>query len=173
MLGVMATNKMKAGLGALGTMVGTVAQTTEIQPLSSSAPLAHANVAFETMRIKIVGGRNLAPKDVNGLSDPYLNIWCGATGKYKTKIKYNTLNPVWDEDFTLLATTCRKRILDIECWDHDTLCKDEFMGEISIPVDSVPVGQVVSQWYKLMPNANNKNKKGAVSGDICIDIFKL
>jgi len=183
MLGVMASNKMQAGLKSLlsgapntgnnnNSTLGQEKVASAVPGLSAS-PKVHADVPFEKMKVKIIGGRNLASKDVNGLSDPYLNIWCGSTGKYKTKIKYNTLNPVWDEEFTLPAASCKKKNLDIECWDHDTLCKDEFMGETSIPVDSIAVGQPINQWYKLQTNVSNKNKKGAVSGEICLEILKI
>lgn len=42
--------------------------------------------------VAVLEGRNLASKDSNGLSDPYVIVKIGSV-KYTTKINYGTLNP--------------------------------------------------------------------------------
>ena len=53
-------------------------------------------------------GRNLAPKDRSGTSDPYVTLKLRDADnrtdkkqKYKTKILGKTLNPVWNQTFLL------------------------------------------------------------------------
>ena len=46
-------------------------------------------------------GKNLAAKDTNGLSDPYVRVTLLPEKKQRldTKIKRRTLNPTWNETF--------------------------------------------------------------------------
>jgi len=173
-LGVMATNKMRNSLthklAALSSNTNTTTQTPDI-PTTTSAPVVLPTTeVFNELVIKVVAGRDLAIKDANGKSDPYLNIWCGSS-KNKTKIMKKTLNPEWSETFVIPYSVCVKKTIEIDCWDHDTVGKDEFMGEFKISVDSLPVGETLSKWYTLQAS-NQRGKKGKVSGEIHLELTK-
>lgn len=47
-------------------------------------------------------GRNLAPKDTSGLSDPYVKILLGEQKAVTQKVE-QTLDPAWGETFYLYA----------------------------------------------------------------------
>ena len=51
--------------------------------------------------ILISQGKDLAAKDTNGLSDPYVRVTLLPDKKHRldTKIKRRTLNPRWNETF--------------------------------------------------------------------------
>jgi len=168
-LGVMATNKMK------GALSGLMAQL-KIEPTPETTPVVTVPVvttpvqpSYTQLTIKLLQGRGLEPKDFNGKSDPYLSIWCGAT-KHKTKVVPKSLDPVWNETLVLSYSASVKKTLEIECWDQDKLSADEFMGELHIQIDSIPVGEVVNQWYALVPSKKNKGK---VSGEIQLEFSKI
>lgn len=59
--------------------------------------MAAPNVFGITVTIHF--GTDLAPMDVNGLSDPYCQCNWGTETK-KTSIKEKTLNPQWEETCT-------------------------------------------------------------------------
>jgi len=91
--------------------------------------------------------------------------------RIKLKSKKKTLDPEWNEVFVIPYAVCVKKELDIECWDHDTVGKDEFMGEFKVPVDNIALNKTVSQWYTLEAS-NVRGKKGKVSGEILLELTK-
>eukprot|EP01114_Cavostelium_apophysatum_P013939 TRINITY_DN3484_c0_g1_i3.p1 TRINITY_DN3484_c0_g1~~TRINITY_DN3484_c0_g1_i3.p1 ORF type:complete len:1230 (-),score=364.07 TRINITY_DN3484_c0_g1_i3:3410-7099(-) len=114
------------------------------------------------LEVQAKAGRNLAPKDSSGFSDPYLIIRLEKT-KVRTKIIDQTLNPTWDQTFSLQTCDPATAILKIECWDKDPL-NDDFMGKLEIPVSEVlkENEKRMDRWFKL----NTNKKKAHVSGDI-------
>lgn len=53
------------------------------------------------VKITIIEAYDLRPMDFSGTSDPYCCLHFNGKNKMKTQIKNNTLNPVWNEDFSL------------------------------------------------------------------------
>lgn len=125
--------------------------------------------------IKALQGKDLAPKDANGKSDPYLIISYG-TQQFKTKCIKKTLNPVWtDQTFVIAADPNTPQIL-VECWDYDKIGTHDFMGEFYVNVSSIPDdGTPLKKQYavELCNNPKNKAKKtNHVSGVIELELFK-
>lgn len=60
----------------------------------------------QTMKLKVIQGRDLAARDANGLSDPYTRITLLPDKRHRleTKIKRRTLNPRWNETFYFEGT---------------------------------------------------------------------
>ena len=59
--------------------------------------------AFYLLHVHLKQGYDLAAKDANGLSDPYVKFFLRGTNKaaHKSKTVYKDLNPVWDERFVI------------------------------------------------------------------------
>jgi serine/threonine protein kinase len=124
--------------------------------------------------LKALNGKELAPKDSNGKSDPYLIILYG-TQQFKTKCIKKTLNPVWtDQTFVIAADPNINEIL-VECWDYDKIGSHDFMGEFFIQVNTLPDdGTPFKKDYVLeLTKSKTKSKKtNHVSGTIELEIFK-
>lgn len=123
--------------------------------------------------ITIMKGEKLAAADLNGKSDPYcvyglaqrLGAWNKGNGPYKTKVRKETLNPVWgpndnaSRDLDFLGNP--QSHLMIEVFDKDLTGSDR-LGYVSIPVSEVTVGE---RQLQVKPVKNEK-----ATGTITINI---
>ena len=87
-------------------------------------------------------GRDLAARDLNGLSDPYVRISLLPDTKHRleTKIKRRTLNPRWNETFYFEGFALSKlqtRVLHLHVFDYDRFSRDDSIGEIHHPLCQV------------------------------------
>eukprot|EP01126_Amoeba_proteus_P053739 TRINITY_DN656_c0_g1_i19.p1 TRINITY_DN656_c0_g1~~TRINITY_DN656_c0_g1_i19.p1 ORF type:complete len:447 (+),score=70.01 TRINITY_DN656_c0_g1_i19:324-1664(+) len=131
------------------------------------------NTDFQTLKVHLIGGRDLAAKDANGKSDPYVRVWCGAF-KYKSKTIKKSLNPVWDEHIEIPASYAKANPIDVECWDWDVVGGDDYMGEFSFKSDIVPsTGELRKAFPLHKPNQKSKRKEGEVSGTIELSLEKI
>lgn len=55
------------------------------------------------LNVEIIEAKELVPKDPNGLSDPFVTIYLMSqpSHRYNTSVKSATLNPSWEEHFSL------------------------------------------------------------------------
>jgi Ca2+-dependent lipid-binding protein len=94
------------------------------------------------LHIKVCQARDLIAADSNGTSDPYARIHIGddVKGGVKTRHLPKTLNPVWNESFTLFVSQeMRKQSITVEVFDKDLIGKDDSLGKFTIPLPSLPV----------------------------------
>jgi hypothetical protein len=91
---------------------------------------------------------DLIPCDVTGKSDPYVYLAISPskddiTKVYpktaKSEIKKQTLNPVFDETFSLPVANIIQDVLIIEMWDWDRIGDDDFMGQIKVKLSETGV----------------------------------
>ena len=141
-----------------------------------------------TIHVHVHKCRNLAPKDVNGKSDPYVVHMHPSGLKKKSSIIKKTLNPSWAtganssvqvlRDFQLKVLMAGE--IELQCWDHDTIGSDDFEGRVVISVAQFLApgmreknrdGFVYSRdsvWLKLVKRFGKPKEK--VSGDILVSM---
>eukprot|EP01103_Thecamoeba_quadrilineata_P012386 TRINITY_DN3187_c0_g1_i1.p1 TRINITY_DN3187_c0_g1~~TRINITY_DN3187_c0_g1_i1.p1 ORF type:complete len:789 (-),score=103.91 TRINITY_DN3187_c0_g1_i1:70-2436(-) len=99
--------------------------------------------------VKVVEARNLASKDANGLSDPYVEL-CFQDVKKKTKVKKKTLNPIFNEEFDfVIPRDVEDPKLIAVVWDWDRLSSNDFMGQVEFFLETVLPDLAQEEWYTL------------------------
>lgn len=120
------------------------------------------------LRARVLKGRNLAAKDRNGTSDPYLILSLG-DAKEATPTINKTLDPEWNQTLDFPLSGRVSPLIEVVCWDKDRFGKD-YMGEFDIIIEDVfqngsPTQE--PQWYPLQSKRSGK-KKEVVSGEILL-----
>ena len=110
------------------------------------------------LEIKLIEGSNLIASNKSGYSDPYIIIKSGLN-KIKSKTMSKTLNPQFNQNLKIfihpfeikdegdLESKCgekkkkKKKIFNgkkkkkVECWNHNLLKSDDFMGKTKIELN--------------------------------------
>ena len=75
-----------------------------------------------TLRLTLVEGKNLAVRDSNGKSDPWVKFRLGSQ-KLNSSVKWRTLAPFWNETFTFVVNRYVLRLLRFllvpNMWEFD------------------------------------------------------
>ncbi|KAG5292331.1 phosphatidylserine decarboxylase proenzyme [Histoplasma ohiense] len=146
----------------LSSKSGVTPPSADLSP--ALAPSRHDTKPL-ILKATVISGRNLAPKDRNGLSDPYLVVSLGEA-RQSTPTISKTLNPEWNVSFDLPILGVP--LLECICWDKDRFGKD-YMGEFYIPLEDIFSAGTIQpqpQWYTLHSGRKAGKKRSDVSGEI-------
>ncbi|KAG0315592.1 hypothetical protein BGZ97_008062 [Linnemannia gamsii] len=101
------------------------------------------------MRIFISRAKDLASRDRNGYSDPYVKLTIGGH-KFTTSVVRKSLNPVWDAafDFELDAQSMPDQV-SLMFWDKDRWGRDDYLGTVYIPLQPASLWADSANWFPL------------------------
>ncbi|OPJ77815.1 protein piccolo isoform D [Patagioenas fasciata monilis] len=121
--------------------------------------------------IHILQARNLAPRDNNGYSDPFVKVYLlpgrgqvmvvqNASAEYKRRTKYvqKSLNPEWNQTViykNISTEQLKKKTLEVTVWDYDRFSSNDFLGEVLIELSSVSQLDNTPRWYPLKEQSEN------------------
>ncbi|XP_068891409.1 myoferlin-like [Aphelocoma coerulescens] len=89
------------------------------------------------VRVYIVRAFDLSPRDVTGLSDPYVRVALGRkTLGERDRYVPNTLEPVFGRMFELTATIPLEKDLRVTIMDHDKVPPDQEIGSTTIDLEN-------------------------------------
>ncbi|XP_058264071.1 synaptotagmin-7 isoform X3 [Hemibagrus wyckioides] len=125
-----------------------------------------------TLTVKILKGQDLPAKDFSGTSDPFVKIYLLPDKKHKleTKVKRKNLNPHWNETFLFEGfpyEKVRERTLYLQVLDYDRFSRNDPIGEVSIPLNKVELGQHQSFWKDLKPCSDGSGSRGDLLVSLC------
>ncbi|XP_037400131.1 myoferlin isoform X3 [Pygocentrus nattereri] len=129
------------------TVVGEFKGAFKVYPLSDDPAVPSPPRQFRELpdsgpqecvvRIYVIRGNDLQPKDNNGLCDPYIKISLGKkTIDDRDNYLPNTINPVFGRMFELSCFLPQDKDLKISVYDFDLLTCDEKVGETVIDLEN-------------------------------------
>uniref|UniRef100_A0A914LVL7 C2 domain-containing protein n=1 Tax=Meloidogyne incognita TaxID=6306 RepID=A0A914LVL7_MELIC len=121
------------------------------------------------LSVTILECRDLPAMDRNGMSDPYIKLTISPERKpkFETRIKRNSLNPVFNETFVFKIPfpELGRKTLELVAFDFDRLSKDDQIGQILLPLNTVDFGQTNDRWINF--EAPHEIEESESRGDIC------
>ncbi|CAL8356509.1 unnamed protein product [Lota lota] len=125
-----------------------------------------------TLTVKILKGQDLPAKDFSGTSDPFVKLYLLPDKKHKleTKVKRKNLNPHWNETFLFEGfpyEKVRERTLYLQVLDYDRFSRNDPIGEVSIPLNKVELGQIKTFWKELKPCSDGSGRRGDLLVSLC------
>ncbi|KAH0611065.1 uncharacterized protein H6S33_011492 [Morchella sextelata] len=147
----------------------TTSKPTSPVPSRSGSPKL-MNESSLVLKATVLRGRDLAPKDKNGFSDPYLVVSLGEY-RFQTEAIPKTLDPEWFDNFEIPLSGANSSTLECVCWDKDRFGKD-YMGDLTVHLDEFFSNGRTSQEPRWFPLKSSR-KKATISGEIQLQLCLL
>ncbi|XP_074601610.1 uncharacterized protein LOC141855450 isoform X2 [Brevipalpus obovatus] len=129
----------------------------------------------EKLEVHIKECRDLAAVDKKrNRSDPYCKLYLlpdrTKHGKRKTRVKRHTLNPNFDEllQFSLRYADLQNRTLWISVWHSDTFGRNDFLGEVMLPLSCDLFKNQGLRWYPLQDPIDLMDQNICYKGSLVI-----
>ncbi|XP_061612593.1 E3 ubiquitin-protein ligase NEDD4-like isoform X3 [Phyllopteryx taeniolatus] len=122
------------------------------------------------LKVKVIAGMHLAKKDILGASDPYTRLSLydpisGEIASVQTKTIKKSLDPKWNEEFYFRVHPRKHRLL-LEVFDENRLTRDDFLGQVDVPLNQIPTENPNAQRpytfkdFLLHPRSHKSRVKG-------------
>ena len=101
----------------------------------------------------------------------YVDVTVGDS-KNATHAVSKNLNPEWKTTMNFSVNNVNCLLLDVVCWDKDRFGKD-YLGEFDLSLEDAFANDCVDQeptWYKLKSKRKESKKKGAISGEVQLQL---
>ncbi|KAH0787826.1 C2 domain containing protein [Histomonas meleagridis] len=102
------------------------------------------------LHLRVLEATDIAKMDLFSKSDPYVIVRIsGSRQERRTNYINNTSHPRWNAEFHF-SVNPSVDYLNLLMRDKDAISDDD-MATLNIPLSSFPPGQVIDQWYDMIP----------------------
>ncbi|XP_005733528.1 protein piccolo isoform X4 [Pundamilia nyererei] len=160
-----------------------IAEGTKSQshPVSGEIQLQiHYDKQLGNLIVHVLQARNLAPRDNNGYSDPFVKVYllpgrgqvmvvqnASAENKRKTKHAGKTINPEWNQTViykNIHLEQLKKKTLEVSVWDFDKGSSNDFLGEVLIDLSNTAQLDNIPRWLPLKEQSEGDHHRRSHSG---------
>ncbi|XP_057179570.1 protein piccolo isoform X3 [Triplophysa rosa] len=145
---------------------------TQSHPVSGEIQLQiNYDKQLGNLIVHVLQARNLAPRDNNGYSDPFVKVYLlpgrGAENKRRSKHAQKSLNPEWNQTViykNIHLEQLRKKTLEVSVWDYDKSSANDFLGEVLIDLSNTSHLDNVPRWLPLKEQSDGEHHRRSHSG---------
>ncbi|RXM94971.1 Ras GTPase-activating protein 4 [Acipenser ruthenus] len=138
---------------------------TEVDPDEEVQGEIHLQISIQTRRLRchVFEARDLARKDRNGASDPFVRVRYNGKTHESTVVK-RSCYPRWNESFEFeLDESLCENTLSVEVWDWDLVSRNDFLGKVMFNISKLHSVQQEEGWFRLDPD---KSKSSEYEGNL-------
>ncbi|KAM6049463.1 ras GTPase-activating protein 4B [Chlamydotis macqueenii] len=111
------------------------------------------------LRCTVLEARDLARKDRNGASDPFVRLRYNGKAQESTVVK-KSCYPRWNETFEFELAEPTEEKLCVEVWDWDLVGRNDFLGKVVFSVQGLEAAGQEEGWFRLRPEKSKLREDG-------------
>ncbi|XP_013008152.1 ras GTPase-activating protein 4B isoform X3 [Cavia porcellus] len=117
----------------------------------------------------VLEARDLAPKDRNGASDPFVRVRYNGRAQ-ETSVVKKSCYPRWNETFEFELEEGATDLLCVEAWDWDLVSRNDFLGKVVVNVQRVRAAQQEEGWFRLQPDQSKSQRAEGNLGSLQLEV---
>uniref|UniRef100_A0A6Q2WP71 RAS p21 protein activator 4 n=1 Tax=Esox lucius TaxID=8010 RepID=A0A6Q2WP71_ESOLU len=122
------------------------------------------------LRCQVLEARDLAKKDRNGASDPFVRVRYNGKTQESAVIK-KSCYPRWNECFEFeLDDAPPDTPLSVELWDWDLVSKNDFLGKVLFNINRLQSAQQEEGWFRLVPDKPKHSQHEGTLGSLRLQL---
>ncbi|KAM4700589.1 ras GTPase-activating protein 4-like [Discoglossus pictus] len=121
------------------------------------------------VRCTVFEARDLARKDRNGASDPFVRVQYNAKVQESSVVK-KSCYPRWNEVFEFDLEESFTDKLIIEVWDWDLVSRNDFLGKVVINLNKLQTDVQEEGWFRLSPGKTKPNVDDGNLGSLQLQV---